>query len=85
VKVLRNGSTKTLEVAVREMPGTERLAKNLGDSEEHALAFAGAILTTDLKRKAAAVEVEEAAVAEVPVEVAAELQDRQQRPTEVHP
>src|SRR3989441_3364563 len=28
VKVLRDGSPKTLEVAVREMPGTERLARN---------------------------------------------------------
>jgi serine protease Do len=32
VKVLRDGSSKTLEVAVREMPGTERLAKS--DSRE---------------------------------------------------
>ena len=28
VKILRDGSTKTLDVAVKEMPGTERLAKN---------------------------------------------------------
>jgi serine protease Do len=28
VKVLRDGSTKSLEVAVKEMPGQERLAKN---------------------------------------------------------
>jgi serine protease Do len=32
VKVLRDGSTKTFEVTVREMPGTERLSKN--DSRE---------------------------------------------------
>lgn len=28
VKILRDGSSKTLDVAVKEMPGTERLAKN---------------------------------------------------------
>src|SRR5262249_4005646 len=28
VKVLRDGSTKTLEVTVKEVPGTEKMAKN---------------------------------------------------------
>jgi glutamate N-acetyltransferase / amino-acid N-acetyltransferase len=36
--------------------GIKEAGKNLGDSLEHALLFADAILTTDLKRKAAAVE-----------------------------
>ncbi len=38
VKVLRDGSTKTLEVAVKEMPGQERLAKNdnsSGDKDDN--------------------------------------------------
>jgi serine protease Do len=36
VKVLRDGTTKTLDVTVKEMPGTERLAKNdnSGDKED---------------------------------------------------
>src|SRR6185369_15281781 len=28
VKILRDGSTKTLDVTVKELPGSERLAKN---------------------------------------------------------
>lgn len=37
-------------------PGIIEASKSLGDDEIHALEFADAILTTDLKRKAAAVE-----------------------------
>ena len=37
--------------------GITAAAAELGDSEEHALAFMDSILTTDLTRKAAAVEV----------------------------
>ncbi len=34
VKVLRNGNSKTLEVKVKELPGTEQLAKNSDHSED---------------------------------------------------
>jgi serine protease Do len=34
VKVLRDGSTKTLEVAVKELPGSEQLAKNEGQNSD---------------------------------------------------
>ena len=52
VKVLRNGSTKTLEVAVREMPGTDRLAKNDSQSKSDDNGTLNGVTVADLDRGA---------------------------------
>src|SRR6266404_5019606 len=52
VKVLRNGSTKTLEVAVREMPGTERLAKNDSPGKSDDNGTLNGVTVADLDRGA---------------------------------
>ena len=41
VKVLRNGSTKTIEVTVNELPGTEKLARNDGRNDDDTEALKG--------------------------------------------
>jgi len=52
VKVLRNGSSKTLEVAVREMPGTERLAKNDSPGKSDDNGTLNGVTVADLDRGA---------------------------------
>src|SRR6266568_129276 len=52
VKVLRNGSTRTLEVAVREMPGTERLAKNDSQTKSDDNGTLNGVTVADLDRGA---------------------------------
>jgi len=52
VKVLRNGSTRTLEVAVREMPGTERLAENDSPGKSDDNGTLNGVTVADLDRGA---------------------------------
>ena len=52
VKVLRDGSTKTFEVAVREMPGTERLAKNDSQGKHDDNGTLNGVTVGDLDRSA---------------------------------
>ena len=52
MKVLRDGSPKTLEVAVREMPGTERLAKNDSKNAEQDNGTLNGVTVGDVDRAA---------------------------------
>jgi serine protease Do len=51
LKVLRDGSTKTIDVTVREMPGSERLAKNDNGTKEDTGTLNG-VTVADLDRGA---------------------------------
>jgi serine protease Do len=51
VKVLRDGSTKTLNVAVKEMPGTEQTSNNNGSSKGEDNGTLNGVAVTDLDRQ----------------------------------
>ena len=52
IKVLRDGSTKSFEVTVREMPGTERLAKNDSTGKHDDEGTLNGVTVGDLDRNA---------------------------------
>jgi serine protease Do len=52
VKVLRDGSTKTLDVKVKELPGTEQLAKNNGSQNGEDNGTLNGVAVSDLDSRA---------------------------------
>jgi serine protease Do len=52
VKILRDGTSKTVEVAVKEMPGTEQLAKNDGQHGHDDNGTLNGVTVADLDRNA---------------------------------
>jgi len=52
VTVLRDGKTKTLEVVVKEMPGTDRLAKNDQPSSQEDTGTLNGVAVSDLDNRA---------------------------------